>query len=350
MPKVSYEKEGLILKKGKSNQTKKLVKDLQRDLRSLGYLKKGIDGAFGGGSERAVKALQYDLLNNFGSNGKAPVIVVDYNKSRVHDIDGEVNKRLAACINDMLSDENFCKVPFSENPVEDNKSMVKILSNMKSTEVPMPFLLAMFKQESNLKHFREPTSRDEDNFVTVGLDTNSSEKHITTSRGYGLGQYTIFYHPPRKADVKDFINNVKKNVTKAVGEFCEKFDKFVNGATSGVQADDRLKEFGKGKLRLCKYNTSDSRYLNDCQKCLLDAGQMDVVPGTPYFKGSKNKYKRTQYYWSRSSNPAHKNVPIRKNIECDWPYAARRYNGAGINSYHYQSIILTNVLKGIKLD
>ena len=37
-------------------------------------------------------------------------------------------------------------------------------------------------------------------------------------------------------------------------------------------------------------------------------------------------------------------VPIRKNIGCDWPYAVRRYNGAGMNSYHYQVKVLKNVL------
>jgi len=33
-----------------------------------------------------------------------------------------------------------------------------------------------------------------------------------------------------------------------------------------------------------------------------------------------------------------------KNIPCDWPYAVRRYNGSGLNSYHYQAKILLNVL------
>jgi hypothetical protein len=36
-------------------------------------------------------------------------------------------------------------------------------------------------------------------------------------------------------------------------------------------------------------------------------------------------------------------VPVRKNIGCDWPYAIRRYNGAGINSYHYQAKVLKNL-------
>lgn len=39
-----------------------VIRDLQRDLRALGYLKKGIDGKFGSGTETAVKALQYSLV------------------------------------------------------------------------------------------------------------------------------------------------------------------------------------------------------------------------------------------------------------------------------------------------
>jgi hypothetical protein len=31
---------------------------------------------------------------------------------------------------------------------------------------------------------------------------------------------------------------------------------------------------------------------------------------------------------------------VRAEIPCDWPYAVRRYNGSGINSYHYQVRIL----------
>jgi len=29
-------------------------------------------------------------------------------------------------------------------------------------------------------------------------------------------------------------------------------------------------------------------------------------------------------------------VPDRTKLGCDWPYALRRYNGGGVNSYHYQ--------------
>jgi len=61
---------------------------------------------------------------------------------------------------------------------------------------------------------------------------------------------------------------------------------------------------------------------------------------TPLYQGSKFKFVPTEYYGTASYG----SVPIRKNVGCDWPYAARRYNGAGINSYHYQVRVLKNVL------
>jgi hypothetical protein len=76
---------------------------------------------------------------------------------------------------------------------------------------------------------------------------------------------------------------------------------------------------------------------------MVEAGQQTITEGsTPYYEGSSYFFKPTQYYKKSS----YASVPIRANIECDWPYAARRYNGAGINSYHYQVRILKNVLKG----
>ncbi len=107
MPGLSYRKTGLVLKRG-GRGTRQQVKDLQRDLRRLGYLRSGIDGGFGPGTELALKALQHDLLNNAGrstrGDGDASVRVLDYNRGRVDDVTGHVDKDLAGCIADILDD------------------------------------------------------------------------------------------------------------------------------------------------------------------------------------------------------------------------------------------------------
>jgi hypothetical protein len=345
MPVRSYKKRGLVVKRGGAGAAETQVRDLQRDLRALGYLKKGVDGQFGSGTELAVKALQHDLLHNDGgsttTDGDAPVRVLDFNKGRVVDITGLVDPALADCVSDMLEEPKYPKLPKTADPKEENKKIVELMKDMRSREVPIPFIMAILKQESRLKHYHEPRGKDEDTFIVVGLDTNASQKYIITSRGYGAGQYTLFHHPPTQEEVEDFMLDVEKNLQKAMWELRYKFDYFVNGRTTGTRADDRIAEFGKQALRLCKYNENDPRYMTDCQICMREAGRHNIRNGvTRFYRGSKHVFEPTQYYKSADYDA----VPVRKNIPCDWPYAARRYNGSGINSYHYQTIILRNVL------
>jgi hypothetical protein len=215
------------------------------------------------------------------------------------------------------------------------------MRDMPSREVPIPFLMGMLLQESGLKHYNEPAGKDEDAYIVTGLDTNANQKYIVTSRGYGAGQYTLFHHPPRKEEIEDFMLDVQKNLQKAIRELREKFDHFVNGNTTGKRADDRIAEYGNGPLRLCKYPETDSRYMKDCKRCMAAAGQYDIKEGvTRFYDGSTHTFVPTQYYRKASYD----SVPIRKNIGCDWPYAMRRYNGSGVNSYHYQARVLKNVL------
>ncbi len=345
MPNLSYNRRSLNLKKGGRGSTKQQIRDLQRDLRQLGYLADGIDGDFGGATEAAVKALRYDLLHNSGKSakddGNSTVGVLDYNRGRVVDVTGIVDYQLAGCISDMLDDNNFPKLPKTDDPMQENGRIVTLIKEMPSTEVPNPFLMGILQQESGLKHYNEPSKNDEDTYIVVGLDTNAGEKHIITSRGFGAGQYTLFHHPPRQKEVEDIMLDIGKNVQKAIHELRDKFDNFVNGDTTGTKADDRLAEYGSGPLRLCKYAAGDPRYMKDCTRCMMDAGQRDIKEGvTPFYKGSKYKFVPTQYY----KKADYSSVPIRANVGCDWPYAVRRYNGAGINSYHYQVRVLKNVL------
>jgi hypothetical protein len=340
-----YLKRGLVFARRDSGAAEDEIRDLQRDLRALGYLRQGIDGKFGSGTERAVKALQYDLMNNDGrsrgNDGDAPVRVVDFNKGRIVKVTGMADQKLAGCVTEMLGNSDFPLLPKADDPKEENTRIAELIRSMPSQAVPMPFIMAMLKQESNLKHYNEPSKNDEDTYIVVGLDTNANEKHIITSRGYGAGQYTLFHHPPRRDEVEGFMLDVEKNLNKAVWELKYKFDHFVNGATTGTRADDRIAEYGEGPLRTCKHPAGDPKCMKDCKQCMIDAGQQNIQEGvTRLYRGSKNIFEPTQYY-KRADYEA---VPIRKNVACDWPYAARRYNGSGINSYHYQTIILKNLL------
>lgn len=220
-----------------------LVRALQRDLRALGYLRQGIDGNFGPGTRLAVCRLQHDLLHNDGSStagdGDAPCAVQGFNAGRVVSPDGIVSEGLADCIADLLAADAYPKLPSAADAAAANAAAVQLITNAPSTVAPTPFMLAMFRQESNLQHYRVPTGTSSDNFVTLGLDTKfPAQENRVTSRGYGLGQFTIFHHPPRPAEVSDFIVDPVRNVATAHAEFREKFDHFVASPPPG-RADDR---------------------------------------------------------------------------------------------------------------
>jgi len=341
MPNLSYRQPGLVLQQGASSPA---VRDLQRDLRSLGYLRAGFDGQFGPGTESGVMALQYDLLHNdgtsTGNDGSAPVRVQDYNNNRVSAVTGQVDEPMAACISDILDDPAFPKLPFSADPKADNNAFRAKLAALPEQAVPIPFLLAILQQESGLEHYNSG-----DSFIVVGLDRNlhgAAGGYAITSRGYGAGQYTLFHHPPTTEEVAQVMGDPIQNVRMAIQELRGKFDKYVNGPSD--VANDRIAEFGRGPLRLCKYEASDARYLTDCQACVAAAGLVQITPGsTPLYEGSTGLYVTTQYY-----NPApFSTTPARDKVGCDWPYAVRRYNGSGVNSFWYQGRILNNVLKAV---
>lgn len=321
------------------------VLDLQRDLRSLGYAKGPIDGVYGPSTLRAVQALQYDLLHNNGSSsradGRAPVAVRDYNNGRVTGLTGNLDQDLASCMLAMLDDPAYPKVPVSGDPVADNATAVAVIKAMTPFPVPIPFLMAILKQESAGCHYQVPHAANRDSFVTVGLDHNNpATPEAVSSRGYGIGQFTLFHHPPTAREMEDQITDPVKNVNQAVSDLTDKFTHFVVGNTPEALSDDRVAEFGHGPLRPCQYAPDDPKYMTNCHACLTAARSANIQSGvTPLFAGSADTYQQTQYHKGNYSN-----VPVRSQIPCDWPYAVRRYNGSGPNSYDYQCEVLLRIV------
>jgi peptidoglycan hydrolase-like protein with peptidoglycan-binding domain len=337
-----YQRPGLTMRKGAAG-TKDEVRDLQRDLRALGYLKRHIDGDFGGDTELAVKGFQHDLLHNAGAgrDGKsAPVKMTDFAKGRVPGVSGIVDQGLVACIVELMDDARVAKLPRAADPVAENAKVVQQLETMPATVVPTPFLLAILKQESGLKHYAEPRAGDDDTFIIVGTDRGAPEPHVITSRGYGVGQYTLFHHPPHPEEVDAFMRDPRANVQRAAHELREKFDAFVVGSAS--KSDDRMREIGAAPahpLRGCKHPNGISQFMTDCAACVLAAGAHSLATGTPVFDGSATLWGPTRFH----EETGYTEVPRRDRFDCDWPYAVRRYNGGGLDSFHYQAQVLKHL-------
>ncbi|WP_143748427.1 peptidoglycan-binding domain-containing protein [Mesorhizobium carmichaelinearum] len=340
---AAYQVDGLVLD-GTQAGPSDAVRALQTDLRALGYLGRGIDGAFGPGSLRAVRALRYDLINNHGlsrsDDGPAPVAIADYNKGRITDIAAGFDQSLAACLADLISDSKVPKLPRSFDPLADNRAALAAVSSMTDATAPFPFILAMAVQESDSCHYCIPHGNDGDDFVSIGLDRNDkANPDRITSRGYGLGQYTIFHHPPRMEEIARFIVDPVGNVATAFAELRSKFDRDVVGPDS--EADDRAAEHPVLALRLCRYPVSDKRRMADCQSCAANVPTVTIRRGTPLFQGSSKSCQPDNLYPSADYGA----VPDRSAFLCDWPYAARRYNGSGLDSFHYQIRILLNLVR-----
>lgn len=318
------------------------VRELQRDLRRLGYLRRTIDGSFGSGTRRAVMALQHDLLVNEGrssqGDGAAPVQLTAYNKGRVTAPTGVVDQSLVACIAEMLDDAAYPKLPDAADPAAANREAVQVIADMPADRVPPPWLIAILTQETGLLQYAVPRAPgDQDGFVILGTDLDPADPNVIRSRGYGIGQYTLFHHPPRPEEIAGFISNPQANVGRAVSVLRDKFDHFVAGPAT---ADDRIAEAGTGPLRECVFPPGDPKHKRACKECIAAAGTRDIAMGTPVFPGAS-------LLW-QPSPPAHpesgySGVPRREQIPCDWPYAVRRYNGGGINSFHYQAKVMKHL-------
>jgi len=341
-----YRRNGLTLSLNGANDPD-LVRALQRDLRALGYLRSGIDGGFRHGTEQAVRSLQTDLLGGGPStpkDGAPPVSIASFNVGpngkRVTAVTGVLDEGLAACIEALLDDPDVPKLPESAEPRVDNQRALDVVRNAASTDAPAPFIAAIVVQESAGQHFHVPGPGDTDAFITVGLDRNDpAAPDRITSRGYGVGQYTLFHHPPRAAEVASVMLDPAQNASAAFRELREKFAKFVVGPADS--AEDRKNEHPLLPLRECRYVRTDSRFMRDCKACAASVRKISIHAGSPVFAGAQLTYRVDQYYASAE----YSGVPDRAEFLCDWPYAVRRYNGSGVDSYHYQTHVLLNLLR-----
>ncbi|HEY6432159.1 MAG TPA: peptidoglycan-binding domain-containing protein [Acetobacteraceae bacterium] len=327
-----------------ANPDPALVRALQTDLRALGYLRRTIDGRFGPDTQLAVRRLQHDLLHNTGAStahdGRAPVAMTAYNRG-VTSTTGVVDAALADSIEALLNERDFPHLPRSNDPAAANRSLLATLATTASAVAPTPYLLAIFAQESQCQHYAVPaTSGDADSFITLGLDTNPDTPNQVNSRGYGIGQYTLFHHPPRAAEVAAFMADPLRNANAAFAVLRSKFDSFLVGSTAETRADDRASEHPLLALRQCRYGPGDPRFLLACRDCAREARKLDIVPETPVYYRSTETYGQASAY----DDPHYTGVPDRADFKCDWPYAVRRYNGSGPNSYNYQARVLLGLL------
>jgi hypothetical protein len=321
-----------------------MVRALQMDLRALGYLWRGIDGAYGPGTRLAVSRLQHDLLHNDGQStsddGNAPVAMTRYAVD-VTSVTGVVDKATAHAMAALLAEPLFQKLPRAADPAAANQAAIAAIRGGPSP-VPLPFMLAIFQQESGGQHFAVPVdAADADGYVVIGLDTNAGSDIAVTSRGYGLSQYTLFHHPPRAAEMAAYIADPQANMRAAFGLLQDKFEHYVAGPDA--VADDHQAEHAGRALTRCRYEPGDARYLKDCKACAAAAGVRPITRQTPVYEGAALTYGAATDFASQSYNA----VPIRAGFACDWPYAARRYNGGGANSYTYQAMLLKAILNGI---
>ena len=199
-----YRQPGLELR-SRSGPSDPLAKALQEDLRSLGYLRAGIDGRFGDGTASAVRALQYDLLTagQHGSDGDAPVALQTFNRGRVIGPTGVVDERLAACIEDILGDRRIPTLPRSAEPAQANQDALAQIQRLVGLPVPRPFLLAIFLQESGGLHYRgraatTPTTSSWSGSITATTGVRTASRHGATASG-SSPSFTIRRPRPRSA-------------------------------------------------------------------------------------------------------------------------------------------------------
>lgn len=315
-----------------------VVADLRYDLASLGYYTGSFAGGWTESLDAAIRSVRYDLTDPDSAlsaryNGAGSVVRTPSSGG------SRLEPQLARCLDAMIGDPGFAKLPVSASPTAANRRALALAESAGDGIAPMRFLMAIFQHETGARHFREDDA-GAPGFMTLCLDRNdgAAPDHIT-SRGYGLGQHTLFRQPPIQADIDSQILDPVANAKSAAYLLRDRFDYGLVSANPALRANDRFSEWPISPLRLCKYASADPRYLSDCKACAAKAGTVDVTPGHPVYPGASLAWADTP----AQSCDALQAAPDRTGFQCDWPYAVRRYNGGGIESYHYQLRVLLNL-------
>lgn len=298
---------------------------LEEYLRSLMFIKQ-IKKNNTDDVKKGIKALQFELRNNpslshFGYEGK---------------IDGVESPELLNIVEKMWEDPSIPVVSKVNNPDQANDQISSIMKTSLSKVFPNPLALAVLKQETHWKWFRS------DGYPTVGLDfNNKSQPYVITSRGLFLSQRTIFNYPFPQESLDSF-DSVSEDLKFVINALDLKYKRYVVSADVRARDDLRFKSFGDQPLRGCKYEQSDERFMKDCKNCVWSGKLKDYKEGKSLIDVPGKWVLKPSIY---HRNKDYLGYPDYEDFPCDYVYAIRRYNGSGVNSFHYLMRVLDHLRK-----
>lgn len=304
------------------------TQDMIKLLREFMFLKEIKSSTVQDLETRAVKSLQHEILSNDS--------LKKFNQGRVTAVDGESSLGILAVLQDMSKSPSLARLSPALNPSKGNQAMKERLSGYLNSKFPTPLVMAVLTQETNLKWYRK------DGYPLVGLDYNSDEDYIITSRGLFYSQRTIFSYPISKKEF-DSMNDLESDMEFFFDHIFGKYQNFVVSSSAKARDDLRysVPEFKDLDLRGCKYEESDSKYMKDCKACLKECPSKDYLMGDSLLGNGRWIIKPTHYHRIQD----YEGFPDFHHFPCDYVFTIRRYNGSGINSFHYLMRVLAHLLE-----
>ncbi len=274
----------------------------------------------------AVKSVKHDLVNT-------PFLESNFNNGKISSVDDRIDLAFVSILEDMRNDSRV-GVVYRVGGFDRENSLIRgSLDSFNTEYFPVPLSKAILYEETGLKWYRK------DGYPTVGLDYNDKKiSHRITSRGLFLSQRTFFSYPIQQSELDGF-NSLDTDMRFFSSHLRSKYNNFVVSNKVASRDDLRHFSFGGSKLRGCKYDSSDARYMKDCKNCVFSLNKRTYVEGDRLAKGSGWKFRKTKYH----RRDVYKSMPDFKEFPCDYLFAIRRYNGGGINSFHYLMQVLEHL-------